>query len=443
MIHSGSRQGSNRGRWGLAYLAGIPFRGRLSREGMEGMRDRRLAWLVWHAAATMPFYRFLLERRGVDPESIRGMADIERLPTIGRLDLRKAGESAWADDLAPERRVLASTSGSSDAPLALAYRFSDRLRKHAIGLHCMSMYGWRPWHRGMALGSQALPSGHRLERLGISRWEWVDPTRPVDEWLAEYDRIRPHALHSYPSALREFCFAARKRGPLDWLPRVLSVGGELCPEDLPALTTEVFGCRPLTMYGAVEGGRLAFECRAHCGLHVRPDAVHIELLHNGRPVGPGETGAVHITSLINTVMPIIRYELGDLATWESGDCPCGLWWPRLTLSQGRMGDVIPLPGGRRVPVTNLAAIVGKSDAVRQFQFVRRSETRLVLRYEPEDGAGESLEPIRQALALALPGIELELEKTGQLPRTHSGKVRRYADEVANQSPAGEEKGNGE
>lgn len=377
----------------------------------------------------MPFYRDLLRSHGIEGAAIGGFDDIHHLPLISRDMLRDAGEAAWAQDLPAERRMTASTSGSSDSPLTLTFRYSDRLRKHAIGLHCMSLYGWRPWHRGMALGSQALPTGHGLQRLGISRWTWVDPSRPVSEWLETYRHLRPQVLHSYPSALREFCFGVREQGPLEWKPRVLSVGGELCPAELAPLTREAFGMTPLVMYGAVEGGRLAFECREHQGLHVRMDAVHIEILREGRPAATGETGSVVITSLINTAMPIIRYELGDLAAWVPGDCACGLWWPRLTIYEGRKADVIELPGGRRVPVTTLAAIVGKSQQVRQFQFVRRTPGVLLLRYQPYERADE-LTTVCDRLQQALPGIEIVTECSEQLPRTRSGKVRRYVDETA-------------
>ena len=146
---------ANAGNWGLAYLLGIPFRRSASKQDMERLRDQRLAWLVRHAWNTIPFYRDLLEQHGTDPASIGGFEHIDQLPLVSREMLRRAGEQAWATDLPARQRIMASTSGSSDQPLVLAYRFSDRLRKHAIGLHCMSMYGWRPWHRGMALGSEA------------------------------------------------------------------------------------------------------------------------------------------------------------------------------------------------------------------------------------------------------------------------------------------------
>lgn len=416
------------GEWGLGYLLGIPLRTWMPRARIKAMCDRRLVWLVRHATRTMPFYRELLERHDVDPASIGGMDDLQRLPLLSREMLRDARDRAWACDLPEERRIMVSTSGSSDEPLTLAYSFEDRLRKHAVALHCMWLYGWRPWHRGLALGSQALPRNHALQRFGISRWHWIDPSRPVREWLQVYEQVRPHAFHSYPSALREFCFEARSRGKLTWRPRVLSVGGELSPEELDPLAVEVFGKTPMVMYGAVEGGRLAFGCGAGRALHVRPDSVHVEILADGRPTAPGETGQVFITSLINATMPIIRYELGDLAAWVPGTCACGSWWPRLSILQGRVSDTIPLPGGRRIPVTSLGAIVGKSRYVRQFQFVRRSQDCLVLRYEPCGTPDGEPERLRDELRATLPGIEIELEQCGQLPRTRTGKVRRYVEE---------------
>jgi hypothetical protein len=96
--------------------------------------------------------------------------------------------------------------------------------------------------------------------------------------------------------------------------------------------------------------------------------------------------------------------------------------------EGRSGDSIALAGGRTVPVTSLASIVGKSRAVRQFQFVRAADDLLLLRYEPNANGDESLDGILEALSRSLPGIEIRAQSWGPLPRTRSGKVRRYVDE---------------
>ena len=99
----------NNGDWGLRYLLGMPFRARMPRFRLEAICDRRLAWLVRHAALTIPFYRELLEQHGTDPASIKGLSDLDRLPLLSRQMLRSAGDRAWASDLPEERRIIAST----------------------------------------------------------------------------------------------------------------------------------------------------------------------------------------------------------------------------------------------------------------------------------------------------------------------------------------------
>ena len=95
--------GSAGGHWGILYLLGVPFRTRFNEKRMNALRDRRLRWLVRHAARTIPFYRELLQRSGVEPGSIHGFGDIERLPQISRQALREAGATAWSNDLPASR----------------------------------------------------------------------------------------------------------------------------------------------------------------------------------------------------------------------------------------------------------------------------------------------------------------------------------------------------
>jgi phenylacetate-CoA ligase len=311
------------------------------------------------------------------------------------------------------------------------YRFSDRLRKHAVNLHCTARYGWRPWHRGMALGSQSLPHDTLVQKLGFCRWTWVDSSRPVSEWIETYAEVRPHVLHSYPSALREFCLQVKAKGGLSFKPRVLSVGGEFYTPELDSLAQETFGILPFVMYGAMEGGRIAFQCSERRGLHIRMDAVDIEILRRGRPMVPGEAGEVVMTSFINTAMPIIRYNLRDTASWDAGPCPCGIWWPRMSLREGRESDVLALPDGRRIPVAHLGSIVGKSPAIRQFQFVQTSPGRLVLNYESRSESDESIRAIFQNLCDALPGVIVHLQSVDRIARTETGKVPCFVNKMEN------------
>lgn len=71
--------------------------------------------------------------------------------------------------------------------------------------------------------------------------------------------------------------------------------------------------------------------------------------------------------------------------------------------------------------------MGKSRSIRQFQFVREDESTLLLRYELHDLDEVAEQSVLRGLRDALPGITVSEERTGQLPRTATGKVKRYID----------------
>ncbi len=209
---------------------------------------------------------------------------------------------------------------------------------------------------------------------------------------------------------------------------VLCTGGELYPEGLDAQVEATFRMRPIVVYGAMEAGRIAFECAPGRGLHVRMDAVDVEILADDEPAPPGESGEVIITSLVFKNMPLIRYRLGDLAAWDSGPCPCGLWWPRLRITDGRGTEVLALADGRRVPLTTLSGAVGDDPGMAQYQFVHHGKSTLVLRYEARPDCSVEMAAVLRRLTQRLPGVRVLAQPVEHIPRTATGKVRRFVRE---------------
>ena len=74
----------------------------------------------------------------------------------------------------------------------------------------------------------------------------------------------------------------------------------------------------------------------------------MEILVDGRPAVPGETGEIVSTGFVNPVMPLIRWRTGDVATAGDAGCPCGRTSPTVRAILGREDDVIVTPRGRRV-----------------------------------------------------------------------------------------------
>ncbi len=67
---------------------------------LRAWQGQRLAALVRHAYATVPFYRRLYDRERVDPAAIHSLGDLARLPVITKAQLQAENE----DDLLSRSR---------------------------------------------------------------------------------------------------------------------------------------------------------------------------------------------------------------------------------------------------------------------------------------------------------------------------------------------------
>jgi phenylacetate-CoA ligase len=62
-----------------------------------------------------------------------------------------------------------------------------------------------------------------------------------------------------------------------------------------------------------------------------------------RPVMPGTPGAkVLVTTLYDSPLRLIRYEISDVVTLEADPCPCGRPYRRLASLDGRREDTLTL-----------------------------------------------------------------------------------------------------
>jgi phenylacetate-coenzyme A ligase PaaK-like adenylate-forming protein len=95
---------------------------------------------------------------------------------------------------------------------------------------------------------------------------------------------------------------------------------------------------------------LAVECGARAGLHVVPDTCHAELIDpvTGERAAAGARGRVVHTALVPWGSLYVRYDGGDVATWDPLPCACGLPSPRIKLL-GRAEDSFELGGLQLLP----------------------------------------------------------------------------------------------
>ena len=386
---------------------------RLDPASLLELRERKLRSLVDHAWRNVEHYRRLLEEAGVDPASIRTLADLERIPVTTRDDLRRNGAEAilsrGTDPATCVRYVTSGTTGKSLVVLASRAEWRARMLLELRGLWATGLF--RPRDRLAIIGPVRWGPLHLYQRLGLFRRDYISPWLPVEAQIARLERLRPTVLWAYPSMLAAIVHRLGGRLSAVVRPRALITSSEGIPDDLAAAVHADLDVEWFNFYGAMETGRIAWECRAHDGLHVNEDRLVMEHLSGA----PTDTRTV-ITALDFRTMPILRYELGDDTEPIEGACSCGLSFPRIRPPKGRISGLIQLPDGRALASWSLRSIIRELPGVDQYRLVQEAPAHLVVHVVLEDSAPDpTIEVERRLRPLVGPAVKLDIVRTTSLP----------------------------
>lgn len=196
------------------------------------------------------------------------------------------------------------------------------------------------------------------------------------------------------------------------------------------------GAQVFDHHGMTETGPVTYECPAQPGvLHVLEGAMLAEITHptTGRPVAPGETGELILTTLERRAAPVLRYRTGDLVRRADPRQPCACGRIEMALPGGILGrvDDMVIVRGVNVYPTAVEQVVRGFREVAEFQVIlkeRRAMTELELAIEPAATckdpralAGRVEAALELAFALRIP---VALAAPGALPRFEM-KARRW------------------
>jgi len=395
-------------------------------------QNRRLRQLVQHAYKAVPYYRKLFDQNGLEPEDIRTIADLPRIPVTSKRDLQGLPvEEVLAVGVSPRRLIVRFTSGSEGRPLRLARTVKEDRVLETLRRRALNDYGRRAMDRRafVALPRESDRRFHRalaglLRAAGLHRHLSIDCRRPLADIARDLRRFRPDIVIGYSGALARL--ARSQREALEGLrPRFVVTGSEVLTPLMRQQIQETFRAPVYQMYGAHEFCILAWECRQTGELHVCDDGLIVEVLRDGRPAREGERGELVGTNLHSFAMPFIRYRLGDIVTQGAKVCRCGLPFSTLRGVQGRMLDYFELPGGRAVHPYDIFTAKRLFAWVREFQIVQERADRVVFKAVPDrEPSPSQLAAFRaETEALLGPDVQFELVLVPELTLDPSGKFR--------------------
>jgi phenylacetate-CoA ligase len=409
----------------------------VGRERLVAFQNERLRRLVEHAYRNVAYYRRLFDRHKLKPHDIRTVDDLAAVPLTSRTDLQDVPvRELVARDVDPCCLITRASSGSSGRPFIVRRTWIEERLHGAFALRALRSLGLRASDKlcyVMGLRSHQRQEHQIVQRMlanfGIARQMVVNALQAPEEIVRALHQFRPAVVSGYPGVLARIAQTISSEELRSLRLRFVNTGGEVLTPLMRRQIQDGFSVPVCDTYGSIEFHLLAWECRATGGYHSCDDGLITEVLRDGIPVAAGERGEIVGTDLLSFAMPLIRYQLGDVATKGSQACPCGQPFSTIRSIQGRMIDYFVLPGNRVVHPYELGVI--KVPWIREFQVTQESLDSIVMRVVPfhRPSTQEMAALVQPVVDLIGSDVRFRVDLVPEITMDASGKFRVYRSRI--------------
>ena len=350
----------------------------MSREDLEALQLERLQALVKRVYQKIPFYKESFYKAGINPEDIKSLADLTKLPFTVKQDMRDA--YPFGLFAVPRKDVVRvhCSSGTTGTATVVGYtqkdleNWGDCFARALYGAGCgpdstlQIAYGY-----GLFTGGLGAHNGGERAGCTVLPMSTGNTKRQV-RLMKDFD---VDCLCCTPSYALNIAEVAQEEGyDVHEFPIHAGIlGAEPCSEATRAEIEQKMGIQVYDIYGLSEvmGPGVACECEKQHGLHVCEDQFIIEILDPKtlQPVPDGEWGEVVFTTLCKECSPLVRYRTRDISRILVGECECGRTFRRMDRIAGRTDDMMILRGVNVFPSQIEEEIVSFPEIAPQYQLI--------------------------------------------------------------------------
>ena len=325
----------------------------MSREEMKKLQSEKLVKQVKHVYENVPYYRNLMDEKGVKPEDIKGIDDLHKLPFISKADLREAYPYGLLAKPLEDCVRIHSTSGTTGRRVVAFYTQHDvdlwedccaRAIVAAGGSKkdvCQVAYGY-----GLFTGGAGLHGGsHKVGCLTLPM-----SSGNTDRQIQFMEDLQATILCCTPSYAAYIGEALKEQGykPEDIPLKAGIFGAEPWTEEMRRGIEETLGIKAYDIYGLTEtsGPGVAFECSEQTGMHVNEDHFYAEIIYpdTGEVLPEGSKGELVFTALDKEAFPLLRYRTRDICVLSREKCSCGRTLVKMAKPMGRTDDMLIIRG---------------------------------------------------------------------------------------------------
>lgn len=355
------------------------------------------------------------------------------LPILDKNTMRERFRPAEIQARFGIQGTVRATGGSTGEPTQVLHDDAMMRATKAASTYARLRMGWRPGMATVILWGSERDIGRRAGRrdrlyaglMGDFVVDGYGLTREtVRRVLDLLRRHRPAALMGFTSMLEYVAreaLAMNQAPPAGWVATAWN-GGEMLFANQAELFQKAFGVPLLNRYGGRELSVMACQFEAGAPLHVFRPWLFVEVVDaNGRPAAPGEAGRLLWTSTVCRGTPLLRYEVGDMASFAARDeSEAGIH--ALDQLHGRTAGLLQLAGGRTINCLYWNHLFKEFPEVLQFQVVIQPDDSLRLLLKGAGFSGQREAQLRGKIAGFLGPAPFTLNWVEQIPLTARGKL---------------------
>ena len=322
-------------------------------EEIKALQNEKIVKQVKHVYENVPYYRSLMDAKGVKPEDIRSTDDIKKLPFLSKDDLRETYPYGLLGAPLSECVRIHSTSGTTGKRVVAFYTqddidlWEDCCARALVAAGatkedvCQVAYGFGLFTGGAGLnggshklGCLTLPmsSGNTERQIGFMR----DLGSTVLCCTPSYAAYIGETIKEMGIPKEEIKLKAGIFGAEPWT--------EAMRKDIEAS----LGIKAYDIYGLTEtsGPGVAFECSEQTGMHINEDHFYAEIIDpkTGEVLPEGTKGELVFTSLDKKAFPLLRYRTKDICILNRCKCGCGRTFIKMCKPMGRSDDMMIIRG---------------------------------------------------------------------------------------------------
>ena len=346
-------------------------------EQIKQMQSEKLVKQVKHVYENVPYYRDLMDKKGVTPDDINGIEDLHKLPFLTKADLRDAYPYGLLAKPLKDCVRIHSTSGTTGKRVVAFYTQHDvdlwedccaRAIVAAGGTEddvCQVAYGY-----GLFTGGAGLHGGsHKVGCLTLPMSS--GNTERQIQFMNDLGATILCCTPSYAAYLAE-SIAETGQTP-DQIPLKAGIfGAEPWTEEMRRGIEKALGIKAYDIYGLTEtsGPGVAFECSEQTGMHINEDHFLAEIIDpdTGEVLPEGSKGELVFTALDKEAFPLLRYRTRDICILSREKCSCGRTFIKMCKPMGRSDDMMIIRGVNVFP-SQIEAVLLKEGYQPNYQII--------------------------------------------------------------------------